>query len=377
MRKKECIAMLLAGGQGSRLLALTKKNAKPAVSFGGKYRIIDFSLSNCVSSGIDTVGVLTQYKPMVLNAYLGNGEAWDLDCNNGGVHVLPPYETETGGSWYLGTADAIYHNIDFIDTYDPDYVLILSGDHLYMMDYSKMLEVHKENQADLTVSVMTVPWEEASRFGIMEADETGRITQFVEKPPQPTSNLASMGIYIFSWPVLRQSLIEDHEDSTSVHDFGKNIIPKMLAAQNRLFVYQFSGYWKDVGTIDSYYSANMELLEENPPLDLYGHFRIFSNSNIYPPHFVGPEGKVDRSIVSNGCRILGSVEHSVLGSNVTVGLGALVKDSILLPGAVIEPGAKVYRAIVAERSTILSGTTFGTDDESAPITLLGDDMTNG
>ncbi len=375
MRKKECIAMLLAGGQGSRLLALTKKNAKPAVSFGGKYRIIDFSLSNCVSSGIDTVGVLTQYKPMILNAYLGNGEAWDLDCNNGGVHVLPPYETETGGSWYLGTADAIYHNIDFIDTYTPDYVLILSGDHLYMMDYSKMLASHKENQADLTVSVMTVPWEEASRFGIMEADDTDRITKFVEKPKKPESNLASMGIYIFSWPVLRQVLMEDHEDKASAHDFGKNIIPKMLAAGNRLFVYRFSGYWKDVGTIDSYYSANMELLEPHPGLDLYGKPRIFSNSNIFPPHFVGPKGSVDRSIVSNGCQILGTVEHSVLGSNVMVGEGARVTDSILLPGAVVEPGAQVTRAIVAERATILADTVFGTAD--GPISLLGDDMTNG
>ena len=375
MRKKECIAMLLAGGQGSRLLALTKKNAKPAVSFGGKYRIIDFSLSNCVSSGIDTVGVLTQYKPMILNAYLGNGEAWDLDCNNGGVHVLPPYETETGGSWYLGTADAIYHNIDFIDTYTPDYVLILSGDHLYMMDYSKMLASHKENQADLTVSVMTVPWEEASRFGIMEADDTDRITKFVEKPKKPESNLASMGIYIFSWPVLRQVLMEDHEDKASAHDFGKNIIPKMLAAGYRLFVYRFSGYWKDVGTIDSYYSANMELLEPHPGLDLYGKPRIFSNSNIFPPHFVGPKGSVDRSIVSNGCQILGTVEHSVLGSNVMVGEGARVTDSILLPGAVVEPGAQVTRAIVAERATILADTVFGTAD--GPISLLGDDMTNG
>ena len=365
MRKKECIAMLLAGGQGSRLLALTKKNAKPAVSFGGKYRIIDFSLSNCVSSGIDTVGVLTQYKPMILNAYLGNGEAWDLDCNNGGVHVLPPYETETGGSWYLGTADAIYHNIDFIDTYTPDYVLILSGDHLYMMDYSKMLASHKENQADLTVSVMTVPWEEASRFGIMEADDTDRITKFVEKPKKPESNLASMGIYIFSWPVLRQVLMEDHEDKASAHDFGKNIIPKMLAAGNRLFVYRF----------DSYYSANMELLEPHPGLDLYGKPRIFSNSNIFPPHFVGPKGSVDRSIVSNGCQILGTVEHSVLGSNVMVGEGARVTDSILLPGAVVEPGAQVTRAIVAERATILADTVFGTAD--GPISLLGDDMTNG
>ena len=377
MRKKECIAMLLAGGQGSRLLALTKKNAKPAVSFGGKYRIIDFSLSNCVSSGIDTVGVLTQYRPMILNAYLGNGEAWDLNSSYGGVHVLPPHETESGGSWYLGTADAIYHNIDFIDTYDPEYVLILSGDHLYKMDYSKMLDVHKDNQADLTVSVMTVPWEEASRFGIMEADEQGRIVEFAEKPAQPKSNLASMGIYIFSWKKLRQALLDDHEDNSSSHDFGKNIIPTMLKNNDRLFVYRFSGYWKDVGTIDSYYGANMELLEENPPLDLYGKDRIYSNSNIYPPHFVGAKGSVSRSIVSNGCRIYGTVEHSVLGSNVTIGEGALVKDSILLPGAVVQPGATVYRSILAERSTILAGTTFGEDTEDGPISLLGDDAHNG
>jgi len=376
MRKKECIAMLLAGGQGSRLLALTKKNAKPAVSFGGKYRIIDFSLSNCASSGIDTVGVLTQYKPLILNGYLGNGEAWDLNRNDGGVHVLPPYETENGGSWYLGTADAIYHNIDFIDSYDPEYVLILSGDHLYMMDYSKMLDEHKANEADLTVSVMTVPWEEASRFGIMESDDEGRITQFVEKPPEPKSNLASMGIYIFSWPVMRRMLLEDHENKASSHDFGKNIIPMMLAEGLRLFVYRFSGYWKDVGTIDSYYGANMELLEDEPELNLYGKSRIFSNSNIYPPHYVGATGSVDKSIISNGCRIFGRVEHSVLGSTVSVGEGALVKDSILLPGATVEPGAKVYRAIVSERATILAGTTFGSEDESQPISLLGDDMSN-
>ena len=376
MRKKKCIAMLLAGGQGSRLLALTKKNAKPAVSFGGKYRIIDFSLSNCVNSGIDTVGVLTQYKPTRLNAYLGNGEAWDLDCSNGGVHVLPPYETENGGNWYMGTADAIYHNIDFIDSYNPDYVLILSGDHLYTMDYSKMLDVHKANNADLTVSVMPVPWEEASRFGIMETDELGRIVNFAEKPAKPISNLASMGIYIFTWPILRASLLSDHEDKDSSHDFGKNIIPNMLAAGNRLFTYQYTGYWKDVGTIDSYYGANMELLEEDPPLDLYSVNRIYSNSNIYPPHYVGPTGSISTSILSNGCKIFGTVEHSVIGSNVTIGEGAIVKDSILLPDAVVEPGAKVYRSIIAERATILSGTTFGEDKPDGPITLLGDDLTN-
>ena len=377
MPKKECIAMLLAGGQGSRLLALTKKNAKPAVSFGGKYRIIDFSLSNCAFSGIDTVGVLTQYRPMVLNSYLGNGEAWDLNCNNGGVHVLPPHETETGGAWYLGTADAIYHNIDFIDSYDPEYVLILSGDHLYMMDYGKMLAEHKENRADLTVSVMTVPWEEASRFGIMEAGDDGRITKFAEKPREPKSNLASMGIYIFSWHVLRQALLEDHGDKASAHDFGKNIIPALLSAGKRLFIYRFSGYWKDVGTIDSYYEANMELLEPNPSLNLYGDIRIFSNSNIFPPHFVGPQGSVETSIVSNGCRIDGTVTHSVLGSNVTVGAGALVKDSILLPDATVEPGARVFRAIVGERARVEQDTAFGTDDKDAAISLLGDDAVSG
>ena len=376
MRRKKCIAMLLAGGQGSRLLALTKKNAKPAVSFGGKYRIIDFSLSNCAYSGIDTVGVLTQYKPTVLNAYLGNGAAWDLDLTDGGVHALPPYETEKGGNWYLGTADAIYHNIDFIDSYDPEYVLILSGDHLYSMDYSKMLDDHIAHQADLTVSVMTVPWEEASRFGIMEADEDDKIVNFVEKPANPTSNLASMGIYIFSWDVLRKELLDDHVLEGSSHDFGKNIIPSLLAQEKRLFAYRFAGYWKDVGTIDSYYSANMELLEENPPLDLYGDFRIYSNSNIYPPQYIGPNGVVSQSIVSNGCRILGEVNHSVLGSEVTIGEGAIVKDSILLNGVTIEPGAKVYRSIIAERSTVVADSTFGEDAENGPITLMGDDSTN-
>ena len=245
-----------------------------------------------------------------------------------------------------------------------------------MMDYSKMLDEHKANEADLTVSVMTVPWEEASRFGIMESDDEGRITQFVEKPPEPKSNLASMGIYIFSWPVMRRMLLEDHENKASSHDFGKNIIPMMLAEGLRLFVYRFSGYWKDVGTIDSYYGANMELLEDEPELNLYGKSRIFSNSNIYPPHYVGATGSVDKSIISNGCRIFGRVEHSVLGSTVSVGEGALVKDSILLPGATVEPGAKVYRAIVSERATILAGTTFGSEDESQPISLLGDDMSN-
>ena len=376
MSGKQCIAMLLAGGQGSRLGALTKNIAKPAVSFAGKYRIIDFSLSNCVNSNIDTVGVLTQYKPLVLNHYIGTGEPWDLDASDGGVHILPPYATESGGRWYDGTADAIYRNIDFVDTYDPEHVLILSGDHLYKMDYADMLAEHIAHDADLTISVYDVPLEEASRFGIMSVNEEGRIYKFSEKPKHPDSTLASMGIYIFSWPVMRRMLLEDHENKASSHDFGKNIIPMMLAEGLRLFVYRFSGYWKDVGTIDSYYGANMELLEDEPELNLYGKSRIFSNSNIYPPHYVGATGSVDKSIISNGCRIFGRVEHSVLGSTVSVGEGALVKDSILLPGAVVEPGAKVYRAIVSERATILAGTTFGSEDESQPISLLGDDMSN-
>ena len=263
MRKKECVAMLLAGGQGSRLGVLTEKIAKPAVSFGGKYRMIDFSLSNCVNSGIDTVGVLIQYKPSLLNRYLGTGAAWDLDAAWGGVHILPPYATQTGGEWYEGTADAIYHNIDFLDGYDPEYVIILSGDHLYQMDYNLMLDFHKLMGADLTVAVKTVPWEEASRFGIMSVDQDMRITRFAEKPKQPESNLASMGIYIFTWPVLRAALLADHADPESDKDFGKNIIPTLLGQGKNLFAYQFSGYWKDVGTIPSYYSTQMELLGEN------------------------------------------------------------------------------------------------------------------
>ena len=375
--KKEWIAMLLAGGQGSRLYALTRDIAKPAVPFGGKYRIIDFPLSNCVNSGIDTVGVLTQYQPLQLNEYLGNGQPWDLDRIHGGVYVLPPYQKIANSDWYTGTANAIYQNINFINRYAPEYVVILSGDHIYKMDYSKMLEFHKEKQADCTIAVMEVPWEEASRFGIMACDEDKKIYEFAEKPKEPKSNLASMGIYIFTWSKLKKYLEEDEANPESENDFGKNVIPAMLQNNERMYAYAFQGYWKDVGTIDSYYSANMELLEDHPPLDLYGSVRIYSNSNIYPPHFVGPNGDVQRTIVSNGCKIMGAVHHSVLGSNVTVGEGALVKDSILLNGAVVEPGARVYRAIVSERATILEGTTFGEDTENGSITLLGDDLTNG
>ncbi len=371
MKPKECLAMLLAGGQGSRLGALTRRNAKPAVSFGGKYRIIDFSLSNCTNSGIETVGVLTQYRPTILNAYLGTGQAWDLASQEGGVHVLPPYATETGGSWYEGTADAIYHNIDFIDAHEPEYVLILSGDHLYKMDYNKMLQFHKANKADLTVSVIQVPWEEASRFGIMTVDDNHQIVRFSEKPKNPDSNLASMGIYIFTWSVLRQALLEDHDDPASSHDFGGNIIPSLLAEQKRLFAYTFSGYWKDVGTIDSYYYSQFELLEDNPAFDIFSDdMRIYSNANISPPHYIGPEAKVEGSLICNGCSVYGTALHSILAPDVHISAGAVVRDCILLPGSRVEAGAHLIRTIVNEGVTVPENTVSGT--EEGPITLIGE-----
>ena len=360
MRRKECIAMLLAGGQGSRLYDLTTKNAKPAVSFGGKYRIIDLSLSNCVNSGIDTVGVLIQYRPLVLNKYLASGEEWDLDASFGGVHVLPPYATAEGGSWYEGTADAIYHNIDFIDHYNPEYVLILSGDHLYSMDYNKMLESHKKNEADLTVSVMEVGWEEASRFGIMSVNKSDRITKFAEKPEKPESNLASMGIYIFSWPVLRDALLEDHEDQKSEKDFGKNIIPKLLREKKRLFAYHFEGYWKDVGTVDSYYETQMSLLDEEPEFDVFSkNVRIFSNSNFYPPHKIGSKGSVKNSIICNGCFIGGEINNSIIGLGAVVEEGAVIKDSILLPDCHVGKGAVITHAIVNEGAKVPGHKSYG------------------
>lgn len=366
---KECIAMLLAGGQGSRLGTLTSNIAKPAVSFGGKYRIIDFSLSNCVNSGIDTVGILVQYRPTVLNQYLGTGASWDLDNSSGGVHVLPPYATQEGGSWYDGTADSIYHNIDFIDSYDPEYVLILSGDHIYKMDYSLMLEEHKKNKADLTVSVMEVPWKEANRFGIMSVNESGRITKFAEKPEKPESNLASMGIYIFTWKTLKEALIEDHKDKESEKDFGKNIIPKLLKAKKRLFSYTFEGYWKDVGTIDSYYDSQMELLEKNPKFNIFDKkMRVFSNSNIFPPHFVTASGEVKDSLICNGCKIEGTVKHSIVGTAAAIGEGSQVKDSIILPGANIGKGCRLTRVIVNENTNIKAGTIAGSN--KGPITVL-------
>lgn len=356
MSKNKCLAMILAGGQGSRLKALTKNVAKPAVPFGGKYRIIDFPLSNCANSGIDTVGVATQYRPLELHTYLGTGNAWDLDKRDGGVFILPPYAREKGADWYKGTADAIYQNLNFIDTVDPDYVLILSGDHIYTMDYAKMLAAHKERNADATIGVFEVPWDEAPRFGIMNTDTSdGRIIEFEEKPAQPKSNLASMGIYIFSRDLLDKYLKEDAEEEGSEHDFGKNIIPKMLKDNRRMYSYAFEGYWKDVGTIESLWQANMDFLEDEPPFELSSDWRIYSSNPSLPPQYIGPDAKVSRSMINEGSMILGEVEHSMLSSGVKVGKNARVTNSVILPFAVIEDGAVVDHAIVAQHSVIKAG----------------------
>ena len=363
MSGKKCIAMLLAGGQGSRLGALTKSIAKPAVSFAGKYRIIDFSLSNCVNSSIDTVGVLTQYKPLVLNHYIGTGEPWDLDSIDGGVHILPPYATEDGGSWYAGTADAIFRNIDFVDTYHPEHVLILSGDHLYKMDYAEMLAEHIEHDADLTISVYDVPLEEASRFGIMSVNEEGRIYKFSEKPKKPDSTLASMGIYIFKWPVLRAALLKDHKKEDSDHDFGKNVIPALMQEGKKLYPFFFKGYWKDVGTIESYYEAQMEMIEKEIGVMMFQEgSHIFSNSNLYPAHYIGKKGKAKTSIVSNGCIVEGSVMHSSLASGVEVEAGSKIKDSVLLPEVHIGKNCKITKAIVNEGVTVKDGSVIEDPD---------------
>lgn len=363
-QKKEWIAMLLAGGQGSRLYALTRDIAKPAVPFGGKYRIIDFPLSNCVNSGVDTVGVLTQYQPLELNDYIGNGQPWDLDRNHGGVHVLPPYQKIKGTDWYTGTANAIWQNTQFIDRYDPDYVLILSGDHIYKMDYSKMLDFHKEKGADCTIAVIDVPMEEASRFGIMSCDGDCRIYDFEEKPKQPKSTLASMGIYIFNWKKLRSYLEEDDADKKSSKDFGKNIIPKMLAAGERMFAYTFDSYWKDVGTIDSLWEANMDLINPNVELDLHDKdWKIFSRTPIMPPHFVSETAEVQNSLITEGCEVSGKVDFSVLFAGVTVEEGALVRDSILMPNVTVKKGAVINYAIIAEGTTIGENASVGVRPE--------------
>ena len=359
-RKKECVAMLLAGGQGSRLYVLTTKVAKPAVPFGGKYKIIDFPLSNCVNSGIDTVGVLTQYEPHALNSYIGSGQTWDLDRMRGGVYTLPPYQRSKGSEWYKGTANAIYQNINFIDEYDPDYVLVLSGDHIYKMNYNKMLQHHKQNEADATIAVLDVPLDEASRFGIMNCNPDGSIYEFEEKPKNPKSTLASMGIYIFTWKKLRQYLIEDEAKEGSSNDFGKDIIPAMLGNGEKLISYRFDGYWKDVGTIDSLWEANMDLLSPKSGLNLSDDtWRIYGRNNGAPPHFTSKEAKVTHSQVSEGCEIHGDVSESILFSDVVIGKGATVEYSILMPGVVVEPGASVRYSIIAEGAHICEGASIG------------------
>ena len=359
-RKQECVAMLLAGGQGSRLYALTSTIAKPAVPYGGKYRIIDFPLSNCVNSGIETVGVLTQYQPLELSDYIGSGQPWDLDRMDAGVHLLPPYQRNRGADWYKGTANAIYQNMVFIERYDPEYVLVLSGDHIYKMDYAKMIAEHKKNGADCTIAVIEVEMSEASRFGILNTNEDGSIYEFDEKPAVPKSNLASMGIYVFNWKKLRKYLEEDERDPKSQNDFGKNVLPAMLNAGERMFAYRFEGYWKDVGTIDSLWEANMDLLNPKVPLDLSDDtWRIYSRTPGLPPHYVGDTAKVQNSMISEGGNISGTLESSLIFAGVTVEEGAVVRDSIIMPGVVVKKGAVVQYAIVAENAVIEEGAVIG------------------
>ena len=363
--KKECVAMLLAGGQGSRLYALTHDMAKPAVPYGGKYRIIDFPLSNCVNSGIDTVGVLTQYQPLALHDYIGNGQPWDLDKLNGGAHCLPPYQTALGAEWYKGTANAIYQNIAFIDRYDPDYVVMLSGDHIYKMDYNKMLQFHKEKGAVATIAVQDVPLEEASRFGIMITDDDSNIIDFEEKPKNPRSTFASMGIYIFSWKELRQYLIDNENNPDEDKDFGKAIIPNMLKANEKMVAYMFEGYWKDVGTLDSLWEANMDLLNPNIPIDLYDpEWKMYSKNPIMPPQYIGPNAVIENSMVTDGCVVDGTVDFSVIYEGVTIEKGATVTDSIIMPGSVIKSGAVVEYAIVGENCVVCENAQIGTRPEA-------------
>ncbi len=383
MIKKKCVAMLLAGGQGSRLGVLTGKIAKPAVPYGGKYRIIDFPLSNCTNSGIDTVGILTQYKPLELNDYVGSGKPWDLDRLNGGVHILPPYQGQKGGDWYKGTANAIYQNLEFIERYNPEYVLILSGDHIYKMDYSKMIEQHEATGAACTISVLEVSLEEASRFGIMNTNEDGSIYEFEEKPKNPKSQLASMGIYVFTWEKLKKYLTEDNENPDSDNDFGKNVIPLMLNNGELMMVYRFSDYWKDVGTVDSLWEANLDLL--NPKIDLNlsdRDWRIYSRTVALPPQYIADSAKVEHSLVTDGCEVAGLLDYSILFENVTVEEGASVEYSLVMPGAVIKKGAKVKYAIIAEDAVVQEGASVGQDPtelkpEDFGITVIGSGITVG
>ena len=384
LKKTECLAMLLAGGQGSRLGILTKNIAKPAVPYGGKYRIIDFPLSNCINSGIETVGVLTQYQPLELNDYIGNGQPWDLDRAFGGVHILSPYQQIKGTEWYKGTANAIYQNIHFIDRYNPEYVAVLSGDHIYKMDYNKMLEFHKANDAACTIAMLEVPWEEASRFGLMFVNDDGSITDFEEKPKNPRSNKASMGVYIFTWSKLRQYLIDDEANPESHNDFGHNVIPAMHQAGERMFAYKFDGYWKDVGTIESLWEANLDLLNPKVDLDLSDDsWKIYSRNPIAPPHFVAASAKLENSMVGEGCYIAGEVDYSILFSNVTIEEGATVKYSIVMPGTTIKKGAVVEYAMIAENAVIEEDAHIGESPEAIDnlenwgVTVIGEKVTIG
>ncbi|MDQ0231096.1 glucose-1-phosphate adenylyltransferase [Metabacillus malikii] len=375
MVRKKCVAMLLAGGKGSRLSSLTKNLAKPAVPFGGKYRIIDFTLSNCTNSSIDTVGVLTQYQPLVLNSYIGIGSVWDLDRKNGGVTVLPPYAESSEMKWYQGTASAIYHNINYIKQFDPEYVLILSGDHIYKMDYSKMLDFHVEKNADVSISVIEVPWDEASRFGIMNTDDEMNVVEFDEKPAKPKSNLASMGIYIFKWSVLKEYLEMDERNQYSSHDFGKDIIPLLIEEHKKVVAYPFSGYWKDVGTVKSLWEANMDLLKDNPELNLFDQeWKIYTVNSNQPPQFIGNEATVSKSLVNDGCVILGKLHHSVLFQGVTVGKNSVVKNSVIMPDAIIGENVYIENAIIPSGIEIPNGTMICPDRNSDEVLLVTEEI---
>jgi glucose-1-phosphate adenylyltransferase len=376
MGKKKCVAMLLAGGKGSRLNSLTKDLAKPAVPFGGKYRIIDFTLSNCANSGIDTVGVLTQYQPLVLNSYIGIGSAWDLDRKDGGVTVLPPYAESSEVKWYTGTASAIYQNLNYLKQYQPEYVLILSGDHIYKMNYESMLEYHIEKRADVTISLIEVPWAEASRFGIMNTNEDLRITEFEEKPAEPKNNLASMGIYIFSWNILKEFLEMDARNPDSSHDFGKDVIPRLLEENKKLFAYPFKGYWKDVGTVKSLWEANMDLLNDECDLDLFDHgWRIYSVNPNQPPQYISPEAVVKESLINEGCTVEGEIDNSVLFQGVSVGKGSIIKESVIMPDAVIGENVRIEKAIVPCEAVIPDGTVIRSFDDE--IILVTEEMLSG
>ncbi|MDF2039029.1 glucose-1-phosphate adenylyltransferase [Bacillus sp. CMF12] len=378
MGKKKCVAMLLAGGKGSRLSSLTKSLAKPAVPFGGKYRIIDFTLSNCTNSGIDTVGVLTQYQPLVLNSYIGIGSAWDLDRKNGGVTVLPPYSESSEVKWYTGTASAIYQNLNYLKQYDPEYVLILSGDHIYKMNYELMLNYHIEKGADATISVIEVPWPEASRFGIMNTDEEMRVAEFEEKPAYPKNNLASMGIYIFNWSVLKEYLEMDDRNPESSHDFGKDIIPLMLDENKKLFAYPFNGYWKDVGTVKSLWEANMDLLDDECELNLFDHdWRIYSVNPNHPPQFISTQAEVAESLINEGCTIEGEVEKSVLFQGVLVGKNTVIRESVIMPDAVIGENVYIEKAIVPSGMNIPDGVVISASEEDDEIILITQEMIQG